>query len=97
MKAIEVKCPVCGALPNHPCYPLTRNPAPWPMSGFHLKRKMLAKMGVACQPTLANVAVVDFDSPHAKDEFIRGLAATAKADGNVREYILAGADPSKVN
>lgn len=47
--------------------------------------------------SMAGVASAEFESPEAKDEFIRGLATTAQSGGSVRDFVLNGADEKKVN
>jgi len=51
----------------------------------------------AITTSIAGVVSAEFDSPGAKDNFVRGLAATAHAGESVRDYVLGGADPTKVN
>ena len=47
--------------------------------------------------SMAGVVSAEFDSPESKDEFIRGLASVSQSGGSIRDYVLGGSDPNKVN
>ena len=51
----------------------------------------------AITTSMSGLVHAEFDSPEAKDEFIRSLVSTAQTNGNVRDYLLGGANPNKVN
>ncbi len=56
----------------------------------------MAKELKSGEKTLADMAVVTFASPQAKDEFLRKLAATKTKD-DVADLMVGNADPGRIN
>ena len=56
----------------------------------------MAKELKSGEKTMADMAVVTFDSPQAKDEFLRKLAA-AKTKDEIADLMVGNADPDRIN